>query len=151
MCTYESFIIKKDNYNQLMATLEKEFLFLTKYTLETMSPDCNYRLSIIKENETIVGSCLYSIDPELEIYIEQIEISEKYRKKGYAEKLLNQIILETNAMSLEGIIASNYSAFCFWEKIANENQSELEVPEKYLPYLNKDDYNFSIEFYFTLV
>ena len=101
-------------------------IYFTKKDIFHLLLDNNYAIFKATNNHKIVGFCICQIYPD-RIHIMSIAISKKFRKKGYASELINNIInLNYKKVSLY-VIFNNIPAI----KDASQ-EIQLLDPLKYL-------------------
>lgn len=109
----------------------KDMDFVSKFNLLNIE-----NIYIIDNNNTYVGVVEYisktMLDEDYEsIYIEYIDILEKYRRKGFASNVIN--LLSNNGDNyIYGNSIPDTTAISFWKSIGADFEGEDEFLESYI-------------------
>lgn len=109
--------INKDNVD-----LIDDILILKKDFLSSLNANPFAKFVVYIENGKVVGYIYYS-DIYDRIEINQIEVLNDYRRKGYALKLMNYLLELNKPISLE-VRCDNIAALSLYEKVGFKKVSE---------------------------
>lgn len=106
-------------------------------------------LKMMYLNDNLAGAVLFTRRGK-SANIDYVEVADSYKGEGYGALLINEIINDESFSILEGVVECSWGAYCFWSKIAEQLNQEIEVDEADLEYLNESDYDLDLDFYFNI-
>lgn len=106
-------------------------------------------LKLMYVDEDLAGAVLFTRRGK-SANIDYVEVADSYKGEGYGALLINEIINDESFSILEGVVECSWGAYCFWSKIAEQLNQEIEVDEADLEYLNESDYDLDLDFYFNI-